>query len=307
VLAGWRALWGPEVHYEDDEIAVYRVHSAVGAAPVLRLGEELGLAEVRARRTWTVRQRPAFGTHGTLTVDLTWTALADLQREGRPDYACRLSLLDGEGALVAAGERERISPRYPTSHWPEGVVVGDQYALPVDAALPAGAYTLRLALFDGEAQAATADYPIEVGDETQPLVPALAGMSHQAGVTYGGEMRLLGYDLAREGGQLRVALYWQALTAMQDQYKIFVHLLSESNGAIVAQHDGMPRDWSYPTSLWGRHEVYIERVALDLPAGEDAAYRLAVGVYSAEAGRLEAVDVDGRRLADDQAVWGIGD
>jgi hypothetical protein len=304
VLAGWRALWGPEVHYEDDEIAVYRVPTAVEAAPVLRLGEELGLDGVRARRTWTLP--PGDHDEQYLTVDLTWTALADLQAEGRPDYACRLSLLDGEGTLVAEGDGERISPRYPTSRWPEGVVVADLYALPIDAALPAGAYRLRIAVLDGETERAAAEHAIQLGSEAQPLVPALAGMSHPAGVTYGDEMRLLGYDLAREGGRLQVALYWQAMTAIHDQYKIFVHLLREavgpSDGAIVGQHDGMPRDWSYPTSLWGRREVYIERITLDLPEGEDAAYRLAVGVYSDEAGRLAAVGVDGQRLPDDQAI-----
>ena len=55
---------------------------------------------------------------------------------------------------------------------------------------------------------------------------------------------------------------------------------------MIAQHDGMPRNWSYPTSLWGRREGYIERITLDGPGSERGPFRLAVGVYSAEAGRL---------------------
>ena len=329
VLAGWRALFGPEVHYEDDEIAVYRTRLAPGqgTAPVLHLGEDLGLAEVRARRTWTLRQPPVSGTEETLTVDLTWTALTDLQAEGRPHYACRLSLLDAGGKRVAHSQEEVVSPRYPTGRWPAGVVVADSYALPIDAVLPAGAYTLQIAVLDAGSQVALGEHPIQLQGEAQPLTPGLQEMQHTAGVTYGGEMRLLGYDVTREDGRLHVALYWQALTAMDNRYKIFVHLLRESDGATVAQHDGMPRNWSYPTSLWGRREVFIERIALDLP--EDAAlelpesaapdlpevapnpYRLAVGVYSVETGRLAAVGGSGERLPDDQAEfgsrdWGLG-
>ena len=38
VLAGWRAILGPEAHYEDDEIAVYRTRLAPGQGtdPILQ-------------------------------------------------------------------------------------------------------------------------------------------------------------------------------------------------------------------------------------------------------------------------------
>jgi hypothetical protein len=268
---------------------------------------------VGARRTWTVPPDagpPDGGAEDWLTVDLTWIALADMQAGGGPDVACRLALYDLQGTLVVDGETEPISPRYPTSRWPEGVIVADQYALPVasaqplDPALPAGAYRLDIAVSDlgSGAQIAKDNVQVEMGEQAQPLVPALADMQHAAGVTYGGEMRLLGYDSAYEGGQMDVALYWQALTAIQHPYKIFAHLQDEE-GAIVAQHDGMPYNWAYPTSLWGRREVYIERISLDVPQAKAGPYRLAVGVYSAETGRLPAVDLDGQRLPGDQAVF----
>jgi hypothetical protein len=309
VMAGWRATFGPEVHYEDDEIVVYRTRLAPGQGtrPILRLGEDLALTEVGAWRTWTV-PAPAGEGEDWLTLDLTWTALADLQAGGGPDVACSLSLFDTEGMLVAEGKAELISPRYPTSRWPKGVIIADQYALPLDPELPAGAYRLDIAVRDlaSGANIAREQVPVQVGEQAQPLVPALAEMQYAAGVTYGGEMRLLGYDRTYEDGRVDVALYWQALTAIQDQYKVFVHLLDEE-GTIVAQHDGMPYNWAYPTSLWGRREVYIERISLDVLQAEEGAYRLAVGVYSVETGRLPAVDVDGQRVPGDQAVLEMGD
>jgi hypothetical protein len=54
-MADWRALFGPQVTYEDDEIAVYRTELAAGqnTTPILRLGD-LGLAEARVRRAWVL-------------------------------------------------------------------------------------------------------------------------------------------------------------------------------------------------------------------------------------------------------------
>jgi hypothetical protein len=322
VMAGWRATFGPEVYYEDDDLVVYRTRLArgQGTRPILHLSEGLALTGIRTRRTWTIPPHGVrrgddpvdTGREDWLTVDLTWIALADLQARGGPNVACRLSLLNAEGALVADGQAELISPRYPTLRWPKGVVVADQYALSLDPALPAGAYRLSIAVSDlnspvaGRASITEGAVPIELGEQAQPLVPALDEMQHAAGVTYGGEMRLLGYDLAHEGGGMDVDLYWQALTAIQHQYKIFVHLLDDE-GVIVAQHDGMPYNWAYPTSLWGRREVFIERISLDVPQAKAGAYRLAVGVYSAETGRLAAVDLEGQQVPSDQAVFALGE
>jgi hypothetical protein len=193
-------------------------------------------------------------------------------------------------------------------------VFADQYALPIEPTLPAGQYLLSVVVQDVESgvELETVEYPIRVEGEAQPLVPALVEMEYAAGVTFGGEMWLLGYSAQQEGGRLEVALYWQALEAMEAKYKIFVHLLRAgegmsldgAQGEIVAQHDGMPRDWSYPTSMWGRGEVYVERIGLDVSGVEAGAYRLAVGVYEPERERLVAIDGSGRRLPDDRAVLG---
>jgi hypothetical protein len=324
VLASWRELFGPEPVYEDDELVVYRLRPGenIQDTPVLQLGEELGVTEVRVRRTWVVPPdaqsedgvcvscAAATIGEGWLTVDLTWTAQRDLER----DYAVHLTLMSPNGIPLASsdkaapGESVLISPRYPTSHWPEGVVIADQVALPFDPALPAGEYELEIEMTDNTTGAplAVTSVPVQVEGEAQPLVPALSEMQYRAGVSYGDEMRLLGCSAVKEDERLHVVLYWQALEAMEDQYKIFVHLL-DREGQIVAQHDAMPRNWSYPTTRWGRGEVYVERIALDVSGAEPGAYRLAVGVYEPDTGRLAAVDRDGQRLPDDRAVLGVGE
>jgi len=37
---------------------------------------------------------------------------------------------------------------------------------------------------------------------------------------------------------------------MAQDYKFFVHLCDAETGALIAQADTMPDDWSFPTSEW---------------------------------------------------------
>jgi len=207
---------------------------------------------------------------------------------------------------VAAAAGEAISPRYPTSRWPEGVVVGDRVLLPVDAAMPGGSMLLVVEVLDGQAGAplGRVERAIEVAPEAAPFRPALEGIEARAGVSYGGEVRLLGVTARQEGEALVLDLAWLALRAMDRRFKVFVHLL-DKEGVIAAQHDAMPRDWSYPTTLWGRGEVYVDRVSLDASGAPPGAYRLAVGVYAPGEDRLPAVDAAGALLADGRAVLAL--
>ncbi len=97
-------------------------------------------------------------------------------------------------------------------------------------------------------------------------------------------------------------LYWQSLQTMNENYKIFVHLL-DAGGAVVAQHDTMPRNWSYPTSMWSRQEIFVDWVVVDIAGVEPGAYRLAVGVYEPETGRLVASDPGGQPIQDNRPVF----
>jgi len=122
-------------------------------------------------------------------------------------------------------------------------------------------------------------------------------------VDFGGQVRLLGYDLAREGDELRLTLHWQALRRMEGDYKVFVHLFDPATEAIVAQHDAMPRQNRYPTSWWAKGEVVSDVVTLSLEGVPEGDYRLAVGLYDPETlERLAAIDAEGNRLPDDRLI-----
>jgi len=118
-----------------------------------------------------------------------------------------------------------------------------------------------------------------------PLTPAqLSAIPHPLDVTFGGRMRLLGYDLARRearpGETLEVILYWQAVAPMQRDWSTFVHLLDE-NDLVVAQRDMYPGQGLLPTSQWQVGEAIANRYVMRIPltAYTPSQTRLEVGLY----------------------------
>jgi hypothetical protein len=109
---------------------------------------------------------------------------------------------------------------------------------------------------------------------------------------FGHLVRLIGYDLdtrrAYPGGRVPVTLYWQALTSIPTSYHVFTHL--EGPSGPVAQADGVPVCWSYPTDRWRPGQIIADQHAIylppDTPPGD---YPLQVGLYLADT--LERLDV----------------
>jgi hypothetical protein len=129
----------------------------------------------------------------------------------------------------------------------------------------------------------------------------------------GESIRLHGYALRdREGnavdrvvldpGQaVDVTLYWQAASAVDEDYTVFVHLL-DPTGWLRGQQDNQPRNGTLPTRAWVQGEEVVDRyhvlVSGDAPAGE---YLLEVGMYhSSDGTRLPVggadTDPDGQRV-----------
>jgi hypothetical protein len=90
---------------------------------------------------------------------------------------------------------------------------------------------------------------------------------------------------------LNVDLSWRASEPLTQSLTVFTHLLN-TDGSLIAQHDGPPAAGYAPTTTWTPDQVIEDRRALmlpaDLPAGE---YRLVVGLYDAATGqRLTLTD-----------------
>jgi hypothetical protein len=124
---------------------------------------------------------------------------------------------------------------------------------------------------------------------------------HTVGAIFGEAIVLEGYALdesARAGDVLHLNLYWQASTAVAEDYQVFVHLLGE-DGQRWAQKDGAPLLGARPTSSWQPGERLTDRRGLLLPSDmPPGSYHLRVGLYRLSDGSrlLTAEGADGLDL-----------
>ncbi len=200
----------------------------------------------------------------------------------------------------------------PTSMWRPGEMITDRYEFPLPTDILAGEmYTLSVVLYRFPSLRAVGEYPVgpfplpletPYEEKPPPRQFTLPSVSYPVEVTFGGEIRLVGYDLAQERDRLVLTLCWQAMISPRADYTRFVHLFDPATRTIVSQNDAPPREGKYPTSLWTTGEVVTETVVLPLERVPPGTYRLAVGMYDATVTRLRVTSADGQPIPDDYPV-----
>ena len=118
-----------------------------------------------------------------------------------------------------------------------------------------------------------------------------------ADANFGNLVQLVGYDIdtrrAYPGGRLPVTLYWRVLAPIETSYQIFTHL--ESDSGPVAQSDGVPVCWTYPTNVWRPGQIIADQHAIALsPEVTPGEYPLEIGLYLPDTfERLDVLDIAG--------------
>jgi hypothetical protein len=120
-------------------------------------------------------------------------------------------------------------------------------------------------------------------------------------------IRLLGFDLNEvtpsPGGQIEVVLYWQSLTTISEDYKVFVHLYHPTDDWISGQHDSPPGDGAFPTSSWLPGEVVTDPHLITIdPNTAVGVSKIGVGLYIPSTGERLSVQVDGQPQPDDVLI-----
>ncbi len=131
------------------------------------------------------------------------------------------------------------------------------------------------------------------------------GPAHPFHAEFGGQMRLLGYDLTSTTvapeATLHLTLYWEAMDDVVTNYTTFVQLLGP-DGRIYAQHDRLTGDDAYPTSRWQPGAVVFNAHTLTVsPDALPGIYKLIAGLYVNE-GNLPRLPVTCPAGAVDDAV-----
>jgi hypothetical protein len=138
-----------------------------------------------------------------------------------------------------------------------------------------------------------------------PLLSQNAAPSTALRADFENLIRLQGYDLpthkAQPGDTLYLYLYWESLSEMGHDYKVFTQIL-DASGTIVAQHDKVVGAESYPTSHWAPGAIVRDRFMLTVRS--DAApgrYKLIAGLYR-PGGRMPRLPVSGQGAQGDHVV-----
>ncbi|MDP6653201.1 MAG: hypothetical protein QGF90_14025, partial [Gammaproteobacteria bacterium] len=219
-----------------------------------------------------------------LEVLATWS----VRQVPREAVTLRWRLISDTGAVAFETETEIVPSRASIS-LPSGLLTTIQYRLPIPTLIPAGNYSLRIAIMSGDRQQITEKFSTNVRIAARARVFSAPEMHQRVNADYSGQMTLLGYDIAQDGSEIDLTLYWLAQREIDKDYKYFVHIWS--GGKVVAQVDAMPRNNQYPTSWWAAGEIVSESVRLNLPGTGE--YMLTAGFYDPVNGvRLPAVLVD---------------
>ncbi|MCD4738481.1 MAG: hypothetical protein K8R89_04405, partial [Anaerolineae bacterium] len=227
-----------------------------------------------------------------LTFYPEWNAL----EEPTGELTAQWTLLAPDATVVAEHEVP-LAPGSHTTDWPRFTWVRARVELELPPQLLPGPYQLELTLLEaGESltrSVVSESIPVTLRARSFESAPPPFPQEAQ----FGEVLQLLGYDYEISPEELRLTVWWQAKRAPAQDYKRFVHLYEVGLGAVVAQDDAMPRNWSYPTSWWAAGEVVSETVTLDLHGLAAGEYHLGVGWYDMQTGqRLPASEGDGDRV-----------
>lgn len=296
MLSEWQSFIVADPVYQDASIVVYRTHLQAGVDYRI---SDCPIEELALVKTGDLLP-PAISQAAWLELKLTWAALASPSR----GYDYRVILRDPAGSSTVTYDAS-LAPEWPTDRWPAGTLFTSHFAEQIDPFLPAGMYQVFVQLID-PTTAQPVGTPENIGAlQVQPLTRQYAQpqMSTEVDVVFGDQIRLIGYDLRSTTTQLNLTLHWQALRRMGRDYKIFVHVSSLSDGKLVAQHDSMPRNWTYPTSWWDKNQIVTDIYNLDISGLSPGQYRVSIGVYDpGTPKRLPAVDQTGTLLPGQRAV-----
>ncbi|MCL5962074.1 MAG: DUF2142 domain-containing protein [Chloroflexi bacterium] len=105
-------------------------------------------------------------------------------------------------------------------------------------------------------------------------------------MNFANQAEIVGYEIRSKsvdpGQTLEIELFWRALTKMNSDYVVYLHLFTVGDNRFVAQRDTHPGGGTFPTSAWVKGEVFGDFYRIKIPGTIDgpAITRIDVGLYS---------------------------
>jgi hypothetical protein len=232
-------------------------------------------------------------------LSLWWQAQEPLSQ----NLAVTIGIGQGERAWPLSDPQPLGGTEYPTHQWPADAVIRTFVDLRLPPDVETGDYNLGLRLLDIDSNTSPADWLLgQMQVAGRPHTFEIPPMTHRVGADFDGQVTLLGYDLdlskVSEGGPAQLILYWQAQTDPETAYKVFVHLLDESQ-QIVTQVDREPQGGKAPMTGWLAGEVVMDEIEIVVPEEMADVRSIAVGLYDQFTGdRVPILNVEGDTFGD---------
>ncbi len=155
-----------------------------------------------------------------------------------------------------------------TSDFAAPVISRHTLALPAD--LPRGSYALRV---DGRPLGEIELRRFQIPADFNRIVP----------VIFGEQIAISGYQYEPSADYIGVTLTWQAQKSGLPDYTVFMQLLNAETGERIAGVDSQPVKGEWPSSLWVKNEIVIDRHVLPVPPTlPPGFYTVIVGLYRSD-------------------------
>jgi len=257
--------------------------------------------------------RPSFvRPNGQATLTLYWQRL----REGSEDYDVTLQMVDGNGKALWQETSPPLFGEHPTSRWGVGQIVQTSHDLTMPSTAGEIGLLVGLSHGSGEMLPVRSRWLAPLSDwcPLRPIQVRSAPPTGDAAINFDNQILLLGYDLDpstgsghrrqqfRPGETLELALTWQGLRRMDEDYTVFVHIIDQEQ-RIWGQEDIGPVHGTYPTSQWKEGEIVEDihsvQLSYEAPPGE---YQIEIGLYLLSTmARLRVLDEE-MKVVDDKVI-----
>jgi hypothetical protein len=215
------------------------------------------------------------------------------EEQPRTAVTLHIKLLDHDDSIAAAYTLPPVASWHPATAWRSGDVFRGQHLLHLPAGLSTDRYAWSLSLSSSRA-VSLSRLSVTAPQRTFTLPP----VTIETSTRLGDMATLVGADVTPEtlsvkrGADLEVLLVWRAESETHTSYRVFLHLI-DPEGNLVAQSDGIPDDWTRPTTGWVPGEVITDPRSLTVPEGaQPGDYRLVAGLYDPAGERLTDSDGD---------------
>jgi hypothetical protein len=192
------------------------------------------------------------------------------------------------------------TPGFRTSLWQQGDIWSGQYLVRIPADTSDGEHQWTVTGSSGD-ELSFGLIDIKVPDRVYNR-PLINNATH---LSFGKDIMLLGHETSIRVSQedvLEIMLLWQPIHTPNNSLNSFVHI-ENNRGVVVAQHDGIPANWSRPTPGWlpGEYIIDIHPVPIiDYISSET--YQVYVGLYDRTTG--ERVSPNNNTLDETRAYIG---